>query len=145
MASFIEDVRLVIEKNSLSNSFIAFFVMLSWVSSKNEMPGTRMTRMFVGQKAKNCWRGKIIANFVAKVWGMITITADYCEVLLVAGNGALFARQAEQSNTEQSLAVPPDQLGALLAPIAVYPAPLLSQTVVAPTYPLEIVQLQQWL
>ena len=32
-----------------------------------------------------------------------------------------------------------------MAPIALYPDPLLAQTLVASTYPLEIVQLQQWL
>ena len=41
--------------------------------------------------------------------------------------------------------IPPDQLDSLVAPIALYPDPLLSQTLVASTYPLEIVQLQQWL
>jgi hypothetical protein len=41
--------------------------------------------------------------------------------------------------------LPPDQLDSLVAPIALYPDPLLSQTLVASTYPLEIVQLQQWL
>ena len=38
-----------------------------------------------------------------------------------------------------------DQLDSLVAPIALYPDPLLSQTLVASTYPLEIIQLQQWL
>ncbi|HEY2168657.1 MAG TPA: DUF3300 domain-containing protein [Candidatus Angelobacter sp.] len=38
-----------------------------------------------------------------------------------------------------------DQLDSLVAPIALYPDPLLAQTLVACTYPLEIVQLQQWL
>ena len=42
-------------------------------------------------------------------------------------------------------AIPADQLDSLVAPIALYPDPLLSQTLVASTYPLEIVQLQQWL
>ena len=32
-----------------------------------------------------------------------------------------------------------------MAPIALYPDPLLTQTLVASTYPLEIIQLQQWL
>src|SRR4051812_11929437 len=41
--------------------------------------------------------------------------------------------------------VPPDQLDALVAPIALYPDPMLAQTLAASTYPLEIVQLQQWL
>jgi hypothetical protein len=41
--------------------------------------------------------------------------------------------------------IPNDQLDSLVAPIALYPDPLLSQTLVAATYPLELVQLQQWL
>ena len=41
--------------------------------------------------------------------------------------------------------LPPEQLEALVAPIALYPDELLAQTLVASTYPLEIVQLQQWL
>ena len=36
-------------------------------------------------------------------------------------------------------------MDALVAPIALYPDPLLSQVLVASTYPLEIIQLQQWL
>lgn len=41
--------------------------------------------------------------------------------------------------------LPPEQLDSLVAPIALYPDPLLSQTLVAATYPLEVIQLQQWL
>ena len=41
--------------------------------------------------------------------------------------------------------IPNDQLDSLVAPIALYPDPLLSQTLVASTYPLEVIQLQQWL
>ena len=39
----------------------------------------------------------------------------------------------------------PEQIEALVAPIALYPDDLLVQTLVASTYPLEIIQLQQWL
>jgi len=39
----------------------------------------------------------------------------------------------------------PEQLEALVAPIALYPDPLLSQILVASTYPLELVQAGQWL
>ena len=52
----------------------------------------------------------------------------------------------------QAAAQPPDtpvwspqQLDNLIAPIALYPDPLLSQVLVASTYPLEIVEAQQWL
>jgi hypothetical protein len=38
-----------------------------------------------------------------------------------------------------------DQLDSLVAPIALYPDPLLAQTLAASTYPLEVIQLYQWL
>ncbi|MDE3186089.1 MAG: DUF3300 domain-containing protein, partial [Acidobacteriota bacterium] len=39
----------------------------------------------------------------------------------------------------------PDQLDDLVAPIALYPDPLLGQVLAASTYPLEVVEAQQWL
>src|SRR5436190_11687242 len=54
------------------------------------------------------------------------------------------APQALQDQTAATK-IPPEQLDSLVAPIALYPDNLLSQTLVASTYPLEIVQLQQWL
>jgi len=41
--------------------------------------------------------------------------------------------------------LPDDQLDSLVAPIALYPDPLLAQVLAASTYPLELIQLQQWL
>jgi len=38
-----------------------------------------------------------------------------------------------------------DQIDALVAPIALYPDPLLGQALMASTYPLEIIQAQQWI
>jgi hypothetical protein len=52
---------------------------------------------------------------------------------------------ATQAAATQPAKIPADQLDALVAPIALYPDNLLSQTLVASTYPLEIIQLQQWL
>ena len=40
--------------------------------------------------------------------------------------------------------LPPEQLDSLVAPIALYPDPVLAQALAASTYPLEIIQLQQW-
>src|SRR5882724_5306073 len=48
-------------------------------------------------------------------------------------------------DAEQAPKLPNDQLDSLVAPIALYPDQLLSQTLVASTYPLEIIQLQQWM
>ncbi len=52
---------------------------------------------------------------------------------------------AQQSASADAAAIPPDQLDSLVAPIALYPDPLLAQVLAASTYPIEIVQLQQWL
>lgn len=46
--------------------------------------------------------------------------------------------------TDQSR-IPADQLDSLVSPIALHPDPLLAQILAASTYPLELVQLQQWL
>ncbi len=72
------------------------------------------------------------------------VIAITCAILLVHSNAPLFAGQGQQP-TEESVKIPAEQLDALVAPIALYPDPLLSQTLVASTYPLEISQLQQWL
>src|SRR6266700_2448087 len=71
--------------------------------------------------------------------------------LLTSGSSAL-AQQAESqvmttttSDTEQAPKLPNDQLDSLVAPIALYSDPLLAQTLAASTYPLEIIQLQQWM
>ena len=49
------------------------------------------------------------------------------------------------SPQQQAAKIPPDQLDSLVAPIALYPDPMLAQTLAASTYPLELIQLQQWL
>jgi hypothetical protein len=55
------------------------------------------------------------------------------------------AVQTTAGTPEAAVKLSNDQLDSLVAPIALYPDPLLSQTLVASTYPLEIIQLQQWL
>jgi hypothetical protein len=54
-------------------------------------------------------------------------------------------QEAKQGEDEPAVKIPAEQLDALVAPIALYPDPLLAQTLAASTYPLELVQLQQWL
>jgi hypothetical protein len=73
------------------------------------------------------------------------VVAVICVILLVPGNAPLLAGQAQQPDEMSAAKIPADQLDALVAPIAVYPDELLSQTLVASTYPLEIIQLYQWL
>jgi len=68
-------------------------------------------------------------------------------VVVIAADGTSFAQSTQQppAQSQPSATIPPDQLDALVAPIALYPDPLLSQTLVASTYPLEVIQLQQWM
>ena len=53
------------------------------------------------------------------------------------------AAPADSAPADSAKKLTPDQLQSLVAPIALYPDDLLTQTLVASTYPLEIVQLQQ--
>ena len=72
-----------------------------------------------------------------------------CTVAVAPGDSMAYTasiRAAQAPSSEgQPAKIPSDQLDSLVSPIALYPDPLLAQTMAASTYPLEIVQLQQWL
>ena len=83
-----------------------------------------------------------------------TVLAVICAVAIGRGDALAYvlvaAPAGAQSTTQrapqsQDVAIPADQLDSLVAPIALYPDQLLAQTLAASTYPLEIMQLQQWL
>jgi hypothetical protein len=77
------------------------------------------------------------------------LTAVICSMLLLAGPPGTTAQDpvTQQTNAPEAEMpkIPTDQLDSLVAPIALYPDPLLAQVLAASTYPLEIMQLQQWL
>ena len=60
-----------------------------------------------------------------------------CVLWLPIGVPVLSAQQPEL--------IPNEKLDALVAAIALYPDPLLAQILAASTYPLEVIQLQQWI
>src|SRR5580698_2242991 len=70
--------------------------------------------------------------------------AILCGFLLLTPTATLMAQDA---GTAQAAAptLSSDQLDDLVAPIALYPDQLLGQVLAASTYPLEIVEAQQWL
>ena len=73
-------------------------------------------------------------------------TAVLCAALLAPGEVLSLAQsQAAGSAKTEATKIPGDQLDSLVAPIALYPDPLLAQALAASTYPLELIQLQQWL
>src|SRR6478735_2218950 len=70
----------------------------------------------------------------------------------VSSDSSAFAQQAQSqvmntttSDTQEAPKLSSGELDSLVAPIALFPDPLLAQTLAASTYPLEIIQLQQWL
>jgi hypothetical protein len=77
------------------------------------------------------------------------LTACLCIAVLGLNGGSLAVGQTQQpaaAPSDQAAAkLPTDQLDSLVAPIALYPDPMLSQVLIASTYPLEVIQLKQWL
>src|SRR5712664_89789 len=75
-----------------------------------------------------------------------TLSAMVVAVAILPGDTLLSTPSPLPSQSSvQAPKIPPDQLDSLVAPIALYPDPMLAQTLAASTYPLEIIQLQQWL
>src|SRR5437764_10126673 len=90
----------------------------------------------------------------------VRVTAVICTALLAGGDvpAAQQAQNPQQAKSPQpaqnpkpasapeaQASIPAEQLDSLVAPVALYPDPLLAQVLAASTYPLEIIQLQQWM
>ena len=65
-------------------------------------------------------------------------------MIATSGIAAAQATDAKPPEPEQIL-LKPEQLDALVAPIALYPDALLANVLAASTYPLEVVQADRWL
>jgi hypothetical protein len=78
-----------------------------------------------------------------------SLLAILCSVALLPGETLALQSPTPQApaaaSANQAAKLPPDQLDSLVAPIALYPDSMLAQVLAASTYPLEIIQLQQWL
>jgi len=82
------------------------------------------------------------SRFLGRTFSSVVLV--FCMALVAFGE--LFVTLHTAAATGQKAGrIPNDQLDSLVAPIALYPDPLLAQVLAASTYPLEIVQLQQWL
>ena len=82
--------------------------------------------------------------------GIRRLVVVICAVVIVPGEALadmlpLQTAQTPPAPKNQTVKIPPEQLDSLVAPIALYPDPMLAQVLAASTYPLEIIQLQQWL
>src|SRR3989440_7359366 len=78
--------------------------------------------------------------------GLRTLSAMVVAVAILPGDTLLSTPSPLPSQSSpQAPKIPSDQLDSMVAPIALYPDPLLAQVLAASTYPLELVQLQEWL
>src|SRR5258708_29547651 len=74
--------------------------------------------------------------------------AVFCAALLTAQHPHTYAEQPQSGGSPSDAAqkaLTTGQLDSLVAPIALYPDPILSQVLVASTYPIEIVEPGRWL
>ncbi len=90
-----------------------------------------------------------MTNFLSRV-KLPTAIATATVVLAFAAGSCSLAQEREYSMSgsdgpQSASAMPESELENLVAPIALYPDALLSQVLVASTYPLEIVEAQRWL
>ena len=83
------------------------------------------------------WRGVSLVCVLAIV--------GFGAVVLAQGPAAPPASPPSPPAHAQAAALAPQQLDDLVAPIALYPDPLLGQVLAASTYPVELVEAQQWL
>jgi hypothetical protein len=75
------------------------------------------------------------------LYGVIAIVC----VASLQWSSPLVLAQEETTTTEEAPKISNDQLDSLVAPIALYPDAMLAQTLAASTYPLEVMQLDQWM
>src|SRR5882672_2786426 len=95
---------------------------------------------------------QICDRISATFFALVLFSLGPCVVLAQQTESPAPAQQAQSqvmttTTNEQPPVekIPPDQLDSLVAPIALYPDPLLAQTLAASTYPLEVIQLEQWM
>src|SRR3954451_2115159 len=78
--------------------------------------------------------------------GLLRSTALICVALIAPGGIPLVAQEQKPAAADEKPKLKSgDQLDSLVAPIALYPDPLLAQCLVAATYPIDVVAAQQWL
>src|ERR1700722_7270916 len=86
----------------------------------------------------------ILQRLLSVICVILLIPGDTLAGATYTGGSQTTAPQSSPSQT-QTTKIASDQLDSLVAPIALYPDPMLAQTLAASTYPLELIQLQQWL
>jgi len=98
------------------------------------------------QAFRNRWRGFSGAGLAALLAGVLAAP----DSILLAQQPTTTSTSAPQGGApagapQESAKLTADQLDSMVAPIALYPDPLLAQVLVASTYPIDVIAAQQWL
>lgn len=94
---------------------------------------------------QNLFLTRCLLQFVRELTAVLCIGAVLTWSTLAAGVVTQQPTQSAPPADQASAKLSPEQLDSLVAPIALYPDPMLGQTLIASTYPLEVIQLKQWL
>src|SRR6476646_4920791 len=90
-------------------------------------------------------RSRFLRRALHGVIAILSVASLPWSSFLVQAQEAPQAESQEMATTEEAPKIPNEQLDSLVAPIALYPDDLLAQTLAASTYPLEVMQLDQWM
>jgi hypothetical protein len=93
------------------------------------------------QTLRGRWRGFGGTVLAATLAGVLAAP----DAILLAQEPPPATAPAAGSEAPDSVKLSTDQLDSLVAPIALYPDPLLAQVFVASTYPIDVIAAQQWL
>ena len=104
--------------------------------TKGENMRSKALRSRLGSQSFHCLMAVLSAALLLPRYAMVAQTPPPAQSQVLTTTTPI---------AEEPTKLPNDQLDSLVAPIALYPDPLLAQTLAASTYPLEIIQLQQWM
>jgi hypothetical protein len=107
-------------------------------------PETLALWKFVPFSLRVCLRGVALLGAVAVGFAQ-TLGPSSSPTPSPDGQTQINTNATELAEAEPTPKISADELASLVAPIALYPDSLLVQTLAASTYPLEVVQLKQWL
>jgi uncharacterized membrane protein YgcG len=93
------------------------------------------------QTLRGRWRGFGGTVLAATLAGVLAAP----DAILLAQEPPPATAPAAGSEAPDSVKLSADQLDSMVAPIALYPDPLLAQVFVASTYPIDVIAAQQWL
>src|SRR3954471_2687614 len=96
------------------------------------------------EETKMTGRSKTIFNHLMLCSTAFALVTGFAAAPALAQDATVTTQAQPQSQSPSSQQLSQGQLDQLVAPIALYPDPLLTQVLMASTYPLEVVEAARW-